>query len=99
MDVANDPTVLVHPLGCRVVVNSWIDKEPGIEVVDLEIDVKIRIRRNVLAWGWADDDARDHLIKSRNVTHSYCVSIVVTQLGHQAYELDYTIHPCFASRL
>lgn len=70
MNMANDLPILVETLRSRIVSDSGVGKFPGLEIIDLKLDVKVCLWLNIVARGRVGNDSCDHVRKGGDVAHS-----------------------------
>lgn len=86
MDVANDLAVL-EALRSSIVSDLWIGKGSSIEVINLQLNVKIFVGLKIISLPGARDNRRHHIIKGWNVAHGCVISEVIP---HTRHSIDHT---------
>lgn len=74
MAMANDVAVSIEVLGCSVVVDRWIGKESGAEVLCLNLNVERRVRGYFHADLGVGDHGRDHVGLGGDFAHRNAIT-------------------------
>lgn len=94
MDVANDLAVL-EALRSSIVSNLWIGKGSSIEVINLQLNVKIFVGLKIISLPGTRDDRRHHIIKGWNVAHGCDISEVIPHARHSIYHTNWVARSIF----
>ncbi len=73
MNMTYDFAVL-EALRGRIVSNLWIGKDPCIEIIYLQFDVKIFVSLDIISRPGIRNDGRHHAINGGDVAHGYDMS-------------------------
>lgn len=94
MDVSNDLAVL-EALRSSIVSDLWIGKGSSIEVVNLQLNVKIFVGLKIISLSGASDDRRHHIIKGWNVAHGCDISEVIQHTRHDVNHTNWIARSIF----
>ena len=72
MDMAQNILIVwVKGLRRTVVSNVWVGEHPSVQIGDLQLDLEILVRCEVIPRCWVGQDSGDHVGRGRDVTHCY----------------------------
>lgn len=97
MDVANNLAVL-EALRSSIVSDLRISKRSSIEVIDLDLNVKIFVGLKIISLPGTRDDRRHHIIKGGNVAHGCNISEVIPNTRHSIIHTNWVARSIFILR-
>lgn len=68
-------------LRCRVVCVRWVSERASLQIRDLNLDVELGVGFQIVSWSWEEDNARNHVVVGRDVTHHHTIAGASSDLG------------------